>query len=141
MARIIAGTRHPRGTIRSKFGEKLWSIKFGRKSISPSGVKPMSEMLPHDQPIQTLQMRTSGDVRYDGGDAAAAGQNWLDRWVDIVQVAPPRRTEQMVASPTMERNFALITMTGGVLLTFFVITLTLATIEVLFRKTIYERQR
>ena len=60
----------------------------------------MSELLPDDEPAQSLRAQSSLDV--SAGDIAA-GKPWIDRWVDfepsespvvarqvcIVQIAPP----------------------------------------------------
>jgi hypothetical protein len=116
-----------------------------RKNDQPKWHESMSEMLPDEEPVQTLGARTSWDARQHRNDPAAAGAPWVDRWVDIepsqpplvarwvdiVQVAPPavieREPEPMVSPRAMVLVFTAI-----------VLALTLATIEVLFRCTIYE---
>ena len=83
----------------------------------------MSKMLPDDEPVQTPWVDRWPNIEPSELPIDA-------RWVDIVQVAPPsiieRKPEPMVAP-------------RGVMFVFFAIILTLGTIEVLFRCTIYER--
>jgi hypothetical protein len=88
----------------------------------------MSEMLPGDAPVQV------SDAGAAGGAAAA---NWLDRWIDIIQVVPrpptERQGEPATASPVPEPES-----TGMphfvVILAFFAFLLIFATIEILLRK-------
>jgi hypothetical protein len=67
----------------------------------------MSEMLPDDTPVQVRDARAAG---------ATASANWLDRWIDIAQVAPRPRRRYVV-----------------VVLAFFAFLLIFATIEILLR--------
>jgi hypothetical protein len=101
----------------------------------------MSAMLPDDNPAQSLKPRR--DIRHDGNDAGTSwGDRWVEfeqsplvaRWVDIAQVGPP---------PIVERKAEpWITLRGAVLVFIAIaFVLTLASIEVLFRGTIYERPR
>jgi hypothetical protein len=77
--------------------------KVQRKNDQPKWRDAISEMLADDEPAPTLGARTSWDARHHGNDDAAAGAPWVDRWVDIVQVAPPplieSKPEPMVAPP------------------------------------------
>ena len=99
----------------------------------PKWHNAMSEMLAVDEPAPTLGAQTSWDVRHHGNDDAIAGAQWLDRWVDIVQVAPP---------PIVERRTEAMVRPRDVVLVFFAfVLLTLAAIVVLFSSTIYERPK
>jgi hypothetical protein len=89
----------------------------------------LSEMVPDDEPLQTLGARTSWDAQQHRNDPAAAGAPWIDRWVDIVQVAPP---------PIIERIPEPMVTPRGVVMMIITIALTLA-IVVLFGGLIYER--
>jgi hypothetical protein len=89
----------------------------------------MSEMEPDAASVP------APDARGAGGAASA---NWLDRWIDIAQVAPRRQTERQpepaVASPVL----AAEPESGGmphfvVILAFFAFLLIFATIEILLR--------
>jgi hypothetical protein len=94
-----------------------------KKLDQPNWRDSMSKMLPDDEPAPTPSVDRWANIEPSPLPIDA-------RWVDIVQVASPsiieRKPELMVAPP-------------GVMLVFFAITLTLGTIEVLFRCTIYER--
>lgn len=99
------------------------------KISQPAWRESMSEMLPDD---------SSANVD------ATTGTRWLDRWVeiersplvtrwaDIAQVAPPHGAVERKAEPSVTPRGALLVLIGFVL--------TLGTIEVLFRRTIYERR-
>lgn len=104
--------------------------EIDRPKISqPAWRDSMSEMLPDDS-----------SVKVD----ATTGTRWLDRWVEIetsplvarrveiAQVAPPRGV--------IERKEELLVTPRGALLVLIGFVLTLGTIEVLFRRTIYERR-
>jgi hypothetical protein len=103
-------------------------------------------MLADDEPAPTLGARTPWDPRLHGNDDAAAGAPWVDRWVDIVQVAPPfiveSKPDPMVAPPPIiERKSEPTVRPRDVVLVLFVfILLTLAMMEVLFRNTATNRQ-
>jgi hypothetical protein len=84
----------------------------------------MSEMLPDDEPVRTPWVDRWANIEPSQPPIVA-------RWVDIVQVAPP---------PIIERKQEPMVTPRGVVLVFFAIVLTLGTIEVLFRCTIYERR-
>jgi hypothetical protein len=111
------------------------------KVNQPKWRNSMSAMLPDDGLAQALGAR--GDIRPNGNDAGTPwGDRWVEfeqsplvvRWVDIAQVAPP---------PAVERNAEpWITLRSAVAVFIAVaFVLTLASIEVLFRGTIYERPR
>jgi hypothetical protein len=106
-----------------------------RKIDQPKWPDSMSKMLPDEDPVQT-SAQTSVQMQ------------WVDRWVniepsqlplvarrvDIVQVAPP---------PVIAREPEPMASLRAVVLVFIaiVLTFTIATIEVLFRGTIYERPK
>ncbi len=89
----------------------------------------MSEMLPDDKPVQAT-VQTPWLDRWV--DIEPPQLPIVARWVDIVQVKPPpiieRKPEPMVSPRAVVLVFIAI-----------VLALTLATIELLFRVTIYER--
>jgi hypothetical protein len=82
-----------------------------------------SKMLPDDEPVQPPWVDRWPNIEPSQFPIYA-------RWVDIVQVAPP---------PIIERKPQPMIAPRGVMLAFFAIILTLGIIEVLFRRTIYER--
>jgi hypothetical protein len=114
-----------------------------RESDQPIWREAMSEMSPDDGPVQTLGARTTGD--YDGSGAAAVVADWLDRWVDIAQVAPQplaeRKPAPTVASPDIGHQSELMVTPRDVILVFLAVVLTLAAVEFLFRNSIYQRRR
>jgi hypothetical protein len=89
----------------------------------------MSEMLPDEASVQAPDAPAA-----DG----AASANWLDRWIDIAQIAPRRPTERQ-SEPTMAPPvLAAQPESGGmphfvVILAFFAFLLIFATIEILLR--------
>jgi hypothetical protein len=93
----------------------------------------MSEMLPGDAPVRV------SDPGAAGGTAAT---NWLDRWIDIIQVVPrppaERQGEAATASPVPEPESAGMPH-FVVILAFFAFLLIFATIEILLRND--ERQK
>ena len=96
-----------------------------RKIHQPKWLDAMSEILP-DEPVQSPWVNRWVDIE-------PSTLPLIARWVDIDQVAPPpiveRKSEPMVTPP------------GIVWLVFITIVLMLATIEVLFRGTIYEQPK
>jgi hypothetical protein len=92
------------------------------KIDQPNWHDSMSKMLPDDEPVQTP---------------------WVDRWVNIEPSEPPILARwvdivQPAPKPVIERKPEPMVRPLGVVLVFLAIVLTLATIEVLFRCTIYE---
>jgi hypothetical protein len=87
----------------------------------------MSEMLPNDAPIQLSDAGAAG---------AAAAANWLDRWIDIIQVVPrpqiERQAEPATALPAPESESGSMPH-FVVILAFFAFLLIFATIEILLR--------
>jgi hypothetical protein len=96
-----------------------------RKIQQPKWLDAMSEILP-DKPVQSPWVNRWVDIE-------PSPLPLIARWVDIVQVAP---------APIAERKSErMVTPLGIVWLVFITIVLMLATIEVLFRGTIYERPK
>lgn len=98
----------------------------------PKWRNAMSEMLPVDAPGVASAM-------------AATGISWLDRWVDVAQVAPPsflrRATEAAsadAATAAVQQADPMVTPIR-LILVFLSIVVILAVIELLFRNTIHER--
>ncbi|WP_157676246.1 hypothetical protein [Afipia sp. GAS231] len=82
------------------------------------------------------------DAPAQAPDAGAAGgansANWLDRWIDIVQVVPRRQTERQSEPAAASPVLAAEPESGGmphvvVVLAFFAFLLVFATIEILLR--------
>jgi hypothetical protein len=109
----------------NKVQRKIQIHEVQEKIDQPNWHDSMSEMLPDDEPVQTPWVDRWANIEPSQPPIVA-------RWVDIVQVAPP---------PIIERKPEPMVTPRGVLLVlvFIAIVLTLATIEVLFRCTIYER--
>ena len=109
----------------NKVQRKIQIHEVQEKIDQPNWHDSMSEMLPDDEPVQTPWVDRWANIE-------PSQPPTLARWVDIVQVAPP---------PIIERKPEPMVTPRGVLLVlvFIAIVLTLATIEVLFRCTIYER--
>jgi len=96
----------------------------------------MSAMLPDDALVPSLRASRDSD-----GDAAS-GTPWKDRWVDIEQSPVVARwvdIAQVNPQPNIERKVEPFITLRSVLLVLFAFALTLATIEVLVRRSIDER--
>jgi hypothetical protein len=104
----------------------------------------MSEMLAVDEPAPKPGVQTSWDARYHGNDDTTAGAQWVDRWVDIAQVAPPpiieSKPEPMVAPPPIIAE-SMVQPRYVVLVFFGFVPLMLAAVVVLFSCTIYEQPK
>ena len=101
-----------------------------RKIDRPKWHDSMSEMLLDEEPAQTTVQMPWVDRWVD---IEPSQLPLVARWVDIVQVAPPvieREPEPMLSPRVLVLVFIAI-----------VLALTLATIEVLFRSTIYKRPK
>src|SRR5581483_10787759 len=98
----------------------------------------MSEMLPVDAPGAASALPSLTEL-------ATTGMNWLDRWVDVAQVAPPsflrRNTAAAPAevSPSAGQKADPMVTPMRLILVFLSIVVILAVIELLFRNTIHER--
>jgi hypothetical protein len=101
----------------NKVQQKIQSREVQEKIDQPNQPS-MSEILPDDEPERTPWVARWANI-----------ESPIASWVDIVQVAPP---------PIVERQPEPTVTPHGVELVFFAIILTLGTIEVLFRCTIYE---
>jgi hypothetical protein len=106
----------------------------------------MSEMLPTDAPVfrsaaATISATAAIPIEVQS-DEPAQGPNWLDRWVEVVQVFPRINTSgaAVPVAPQPTRYEPLVTPVR-VLLAFLAIALTLAVIEILFRSTIHEYRK
>jgi hypothetical protein len=98
----------------------------------------MSEMLPADTPAVASALPSLPAI-------AATGMTWLDRWVDVAQVAPPsflRRAPEFaaaeVAPPAAQKADPMVT-PMRLILVFMSIVVILTVIELLFRNAIHER--
>jgi hypothetical protein len=102
-----------------------------RKIDQPKWHASMSELLLDEEPVQTTVQMPWVDRWVDIDPPQVP---LVARWVDIVQVAPP---------PVIEREPEPMVSPRAAVLVFIaiVLALTLSTIEVLFRSTIYERPK
>ena len=104
----------------------------------PKWRNAMSEMLPVDAPSAASALPSLPAI-------ATTGLNWLDRWVDVTQIAPPsflrRNTEAVGAevSPVVGQKADPMVTPMRLILVFLSIVVILAVIELLFRNTIHER--
>jgi hypothetical protein len=104
----------------------------------PKWRNAMSEMLPVDAPSAASALPSLPAI-------ATTGLNWLDRWVDVAQIAPPsflrRNTEAVSAevSPVVGQKADPMVTPMRLILVFLSIVVILAVIELLFRNTIHER--
>jgi hypothetical protein len=155
MSQAEARQRFPSDHIYWHGPEHCWDARAsGRHQIrqvqqqnDPPKINPpkwrnsMSAMLPDDGLAQSPKARR--DITPDGSDAGLSwGDRWVEfeqspvvaRWVDFAQTAPP---------PVIERKSEPFITLRSAVLVFIAIAflLTLASIEVLFRGTIYERPR
>jgi hypothetical protein len=97
-----------------------------QRKNQPKWQNALSEMLPDEKPVRSPWVNRWVDIE-------PSPLSLVARWVDIVQVAP---------APVIERKpEPMITLRSMVWLVFIAIVLTLVTIEVLFRGTIYERPK
>jgi hypothetical protein len=125
----VAPTRHGQ----ARRTQQKTDRQVQRKTNQPTWREAMSEILPDAESVQTQ------GARDDGSGAAAVAANWLSRWVDIVEIAPPPtaepKSELMVASPVLAQESDR---RGVVVLVLFFLLTVVAIIEVLLRKA---RQR
>jgi hypothetical protein len=99
----------------------------------------MSEMLPTDSPVFRPAAAAVPIGEQSETPAPAPGLDWLDRWVDVIQVFPRlEAAAPPVAPPT---RFEPLVTPVRVLLAFLAIIVTLAVIEILFRSTIHEYRK
>jgi hypothetical protein len=101
----------------------------------------MSEMLPADAPV--FRSATALPMTEPSLAPLEEGPNWLDRWVDIVQIFP-RIEVGHAAAPTAPPPAAkvepLVTPVR-LILAFLAIILTIGVIEILFRSAVHEYRR
>jgi hypothetical protein len=104
----------------------------------PKWRNAMSEMLPVDAPSVASAAPQLAAI-------ATSGMAWLDRWVDVAQIAPPsffrRSTEAATADIVITAGQKADPMVTPMrlILVFLSIVVVLALIELLFRNTIHER--
>jgi hypothetical protein len=119
------------------------------KKVEPKWRNAMSEMLPppDDTSVAAPALRSLPQAvwAYDDGEAPASTMAWLDRWVEIAQVAPAgifsskaERAEPLLAP--VAKVEPLVTPTR-VILIFLGLVLTIVVIELVFRSTIREGRR
>jgi hypothetical protein len=106
----------------------------------------MSQMLVDAGRLQTVG--ASRGARRDGDDAAATGKPWIDlwtdRWVDVEAsplAAPPVDVMRAAPPPISEREADPSMVLRRLVLVCLVLVLALATIEILFVGSIYQRAK
>jgi hypothetical protein len=117
-------------------------VKDQANVTAPKWRNAMSEMLPTDAPV----FRSAAAIEVPlQTDAQPEGANWLDRWVEIVQVFPRIQTSHAavaaVTSPSQPEKIEPMVTPVRVLLAFLAIALIIGVIEILFRRTIHEYRR
>jgi len=100
----------------------------------------MSEMLPADAPV--FRSAAAAPIIEPSEAPVAQGADWLDRWVDIVQVFP-RINASGAAVPVAPQpaKFEPLVTPVRVILAFLAIILMIGVIEILFRSTIHEYRK
>jgi hypothetical protein len=104
----------------------------------PKWRNAMSEMLAADTPIEAPSVPTSVAA------IEMPGTDWLDRWVDVVQVASravSSRDEPADISPTVGRKADPTITPVGLILMLTGLLVTLAAIELMFRNFIHDWRR
>jgi len=109
----------------------------------------LSEMLPEEASAGAPVFRTAPAPQtvwsYDDSAAPAPLTSWLDRWVDIAQVAPTeifaRKTEPAEALLTAGQKVEPLVTPARVIFAFLALVLTILVIELLFRATIHDGKR
>jgi hypothetical protein len=106
----------------------------------------MSEALADGGRLQTIGV--SRGARHDGNDDAATGKPWIDLWIDRwVDVEPSPLAERPVdvtgttPPPIIEREADPSMLLRRLVLVCLVLVLALATIEILFVGSIYQRAK
>ena len=118
-------------------------VKDQANAQAPKWRNAMSEMLPTDAPVFRSAAAVEVPLQTDQTDAQPEGPNWLDRWVEIVQVFPRIQASHAAASTSSSSPQKLEPMVTPVrvLLAFLAIALIIGVIEILFRGTIHEYRR
>ena len=104
----------------------------------PKWRNAMSEMLAADTPIEASSEPASVAA------IEMPGTDWLDRWVNVVQVASPsvlRKDEPVDISPAAGRRADPTITPVGLILMLAGLLVALAAIELLFRNFIYDWRR
>jgi hypothetical protein len=111
-------------------------IQEVRRKSEPKWRDSMSEMLPNDEPVQSLRAQT---VERHENDDAVTGTPWADRWVNIEPSRTPlaaRRVRfvQFAPPPVIEHKpEPIVSPHDVVLLAFIAFVLMLGVIEALYR--------
>jgi hypothetical protein len=117
------------------------------KKDEPKWRDAMSEMLPEEASAGAPVFRTAPQAVWGYDESAAPGPltSWLDRWVDIVQVAPAdilARESELPAEPlTVGQKVEPLVTPARVIFAFLALVLTILVIELLFRATIRDGRR
>jgi hypothetical protein len=114
------------------------------KEPDPKWRDAMSEMLADEASATAPVFRVAPQAN-DASEAPSADPNWLDRWVDITQVAPSALFAQgpdpVEITPAAGLKVELLVTPSRVIFAFLALVLTIAVIELIFRSTIREGRR
>jgi hypothetical protein len=117
------------------------------KKDEPKWRNAMSEMMPEEASAGAPVFRTAPQAvwGYDESAAPAPLTSWLDRWVDIAQVAPTdifaRKTEPEEPLLTAGQKVEPLVTPARVIFAFLALVVTILVIEFLFRATIHDGRR
>jgi hypothetical protein len=117
------------------------------KKSEPKWRNAMSEMLPEEASAGEPVFRTAPQTvwAYDDSAAPAPLTSWLDRWVDIAQIAPAdvfaRKAEPTEPLLTAGQKVEPLVTPARVIFAFLALVLTILVIEFLFRATIHDGKR
>jgi hypothetical protein len=111
----------------------------------PKWRNAMSEMLPSDAPVfraAPVFSSVAAVVSIEGqSEIPSPSLNWLDRWVDVIQVFPRIQASSAAAPVARPAKFEPLVTPVRVILAFLAIVLTIGVIEILFRSTIHEYRK
>ena len=114
------------------------------KEPDPKWRDAMSELLADETSAAAPVFRMAPQAN-DPSEAPSADLNWLDRWVDITQVAPSALLAQgpdpVEITPAAGLKIELLVTPTRVIFAFLGLVLTIAVIELIFRSTIREGRR
>ena len=134
-------TPPPHRLARSKPSEEQLAPHDNREASrdEPKWRNAMSEMLPGDTPIETS---SAASVL---GISEPPRMDWLDRWVDVAQVASPifvsHKDEPASVSPTPAHALDPTITPLGLILMLTGLVVTLALVELLFRNFMLDWRR
>ena len=106
-----------------------------RLSDLPKWRDALSELLPNDEPVQSLKASPTSVENHENDDAVT-GTPWADRWVDMEPSQSPlvaRRVRLVQIAPPPVKTKPMISPHDVVVLGFIALILTLGTIGAMYR--------